>query len=195
MKKIITLLAASMMLFGANLFAQTSVNAGYLHSVERTRYEKLTETIPMNGFYAGLDYALPVSEIFSVVPGVYYSLTTGSVAALLDTYRRTDHYLNVPVMAKFNVELSPVFSLVASAGPTLSLLIASSERGSNSKASVDILENPIMKRFDVLLGASVGLNIMDQFCISVGYDWGLLNRYKNLNSHRGQLRAGVSYFF
>lgn len=198
MKKLITLFAASLMLFSATLSAQTIINAGYLHAVETTKYNNIKGSIPMNGFYVGLDYKmLRDADRFNFVPGVYYSLSTGSVHEQLlnETYRRTDHMLNVPLMGQYTVELSPVFSLFASLGPTLSLLIASSEKSQGSKTSVDLLENPVMKRFDIMVGGSVGVEFMDQFRISVGYDWGLLNRYKDLNSHRGQLRVGVSYLF
>ena len=57
-----------------------------------------------------------------------------------------------------------------------------------------------IRRFDVLLGASVGADFFDVLEVRLGYDWGLVNRYKgevanDFNMKRGQftLTAGVRF--
>ena len=57
-----------------------------------------------------------------------------------------------------------------------------------------------IRRFDVLLGASVGADFFDVLEVRLGYDWGLVNRYKgevanDFNMKRGQftLIAGVRF--
>ena len=56
------------------------------------------------------------------------------------------------------------------------------------------------RRFDVMLGASLGADFFDVLEVRLGYDWGLVNRYKgevanDFNMKRGQftLTAGVRF--
>lgn len=57
-----------------------------------------------------------------------------------------------------------------------------------------------LRRFDVMLGASVGADFFDILEVRIGYDWGLVNRYKgalanDFKMKRGQLTlsAGVRF--
>lgn len=57
-----------------------------------------------------------------------------------------------------------------------------------------------LQRFDVMMGAAVGVDFFDLLEVHVGYDWGLLNRYKkdkadDLKMHRNQLTLSVSIRF
>lgn len=57
-----------------------------------------------------------------------------------------------------------------------------------------------LRRFDVMLGASVGADFFDMLEVRVGYDWGLINRYKkdigeDLKMRRGQFNLSVSVRF
>ena len=65
MKKIVSILAASMMLLGVNAMAQPSIGAGYLSSTEIVKSGNSSTTrTPLNGFYAGLSYTLPIRSTY-----------------------------------------------------------------------------------------------------------------------------------
>jgi hypothetical protein len=48
-----------------------------------------------------------------------------------------------------------------------------------------------------MLGGGVGLEFNDMIRFQVGYDAGMVNRYKsdNFSVHRNQLTAGVAFLF
>lgn len=57
-----------------------------------------------------------------------------------------------------------------------------------------------LRRFDVLLGASVGADFFNRLEVRLGYDWGLVNRYKgeiadDLKMRRGQFNLSVGIRF
>lgn len=57
-----------------------------------------------------------------------------------------------------------------------------------------------LKRFDVMLGASVGADFFNKLEVRLGYDWGLVNRYRkeladDLKMRRGQFNLTVGVRF
>ena len=205
MKKIVTILAASMMLFAVNALAQPSIGAGYLSSTEISKSGNTsTESNPMNGFYAGLSYTVPVVDELSFTPGVYYGLlfkdnATG-IGPISISGKQRDHYINVPLHFSYGLDLSPDFRFFAYAGPSVSLGVASkvtSSVGTSSGSYDRYQENSDLNRFDILVGGGVGVEIMNMFRLNIGYDMGMLNRYNNTNTayRRNQLTAGVAFLF
>lgn len=84
------------------------------------------------------------------------------------------------------------------------------EMKSSNPSSIVNLENWIensgvlpegrLRRFDVLLGASVGADFFELLEVRLGYDWGLTNRYRgdmgdNLKMHRGQFTLSCGLRF
>lgn len=66
--------------------------------------------------------------------------------------------------------------------------------------TVGMLPDGRLQRFDVLLGASVCATFLDIFDVKIGYDWGLVNRYKkevayDLKMKRSQLTISVGVKF
>jgi hypothetical protein len=57
-----------------------------------------------------------------------------------------------------------------------------------------------LQRFDVMMGAAVGVDFFDLLEVHLGYDWGLLNRYRkdkadDMKMHRNQFTLSVSIRF
>ena len=57
-----------------------------------------------------------------------------------------------------------------------------------------------LRRFDVMLGAAIGADFFDVLEVRLGYDWGLINRYKkalgeDLKMRRGQFNLSVALRF
>ncbi|MCR4860733.1 MAG: PorT family protein [Bacteroidales bacterium] len=192
-----------------NAIAQPSIGAGYLNSNEVWKSgSSSSESNPMSGFYAGLSYTLPIASGLNFTPGVYYALAAKGDATSAGPFsfsgKQQDHYINVPMMFSFGLDLSSDFRFFVYAGPTASMGLLSKVTnsgsvgnygGSNSYDRYE--ENSHLQRFDVLLGGGVGLELMQKVRFNVGYDCGLINRYKsdNYTVHRNQLTAGVAFLF
>lgn len=211
MKKFVTIIAAAAMMFSAGTaFAQINVGAGYVNSVDKTKVDDKTSTNTMNGFYVGGGYSIPIVAGLKVTPGVYYNFLTksdaasvGSIATLTGDLQ--EHYLNVPVSFSYGYEFTPDFKVFAYAGPTFSVGLASKTKVTGSALGVttdktidNYDEDYKYGRFDVLLGAGAGVDLFGSVRVSVGYDFGLVNRYTgdaDLTRHRNQLVVGVAYLF
>lgn len=223
MKRIITLVSA--MLLGVAAFAQVNFGAGYLQSTATYQAKDGADvnSTKSNGFYAGLGYEITLMEGLSVTPGLYYSYlysddagstAIGTVATGSLKTNLKEQYINIPVTVNFGYNLTRDLRLFAFGGPTASIGLSSishydanvtviginiSDSGdSDNYAGTD--DNPASYgRFDLLVGAGAGADIKGKFRITVGYDWGLLNRNVDSNStairHRNQLKAGIAYLF
>ena len=189
MKKIIVILSAALLLLaGSNAFAQMSVGAGYVNSTSTLKLNKDGEgtTSPVNGFYAGVSYTIPVSSLINFTPGVYYELLAEQDANELLGFdiagKRVEHYLNVPLTFSIGAELAPAMRLFAFAGPTAVVGIASTTDGSASIGGISLggttnnYDNSDYGRFNVMIGGGAGI-AFSGFRLTVGYDYGLLNRY------------------
>lgn len=205
--------------------AQINVGAGYLQSTATYQAKSGADvgSTKSNGFYAGLGYEIPIISGLSVTPGIYYSYlysgdagstAIGTVANASLKTNLKEHYLNIPVTVNFGYNFTRNLRLFAFGGPTASIGLSSV---SHYDASVNVIginisdsgdtdnysgteNNPATYgRFDILMGAGAGADIMGKFRITVGYDWGLLNRNVDSNStairHRNQFKAGIAYLF
>ena len=205
MKRLAILLSAAFVLLAsAPAFAQGSFNVGFLNSIDVVKSGNSSSTNPLSGFYAGFGYTLPLTSTLNFTPGVYYGYAANSSATdlIITTLsgKRQDHLINIPLHLSFGLDVNPNFRFYAYAGPSLSFGLASIITGSlgkNSSSYDRYQEDSNLNRFDIMLGGGLGVEILDNFRINVGYDFGMLNRYNNSNTiyHRNQLTAGVAYVF
>lgn len=211
MKKILsTILAASMMLIGAQAFAQVSVGAGYLNSTTRTKVNDNITTVPSNGFYVGGDYTITEGKGFGISAGAYYTYLanetskSGSIFGIQigGSAKTTEMYLDIPVNFNLSTDLGSSLKGFVYAGPTFSLGLSSMSEASGSIAGIggtkkiDNYENENYNRFDILVGGGVGVDY-NQIRIKAGYNLGMLNRYntENYTVNRNVLHVGISYIF
>ena len=143
---------------------------------------------------------------------------------------REEHYLGIPLRLKYDLHLVDEVGLTFDAGPTLLMGLSSKYKykakfedgvasvdynlykgkseasGASSSVLEEWMENSGMYpegrlgRFDVMLGASVGAHFFHILEVRIGYDWGLVNRYRKevadmYSMHRGQftLSAGIRF--
>ena len=140
-----------------------------------------------------------------------------------------EHHVGIPLRLKYDLHLLDRVGLTFDAGPTLLMGLSSKFKyktkigdnvsgvdynlyngklDSTGDASVlgkwmestGMYPEGRLGRFDVMLGASVGANFFHVLEVRVGYDWGLLNRYRKdvadmYSMHRGQftLSAGIRF--
>lgn len=204
MKKIVILLSAALVLLAsAPAFAQASIGAGYLSSTEIWKSgNSSSESTPMNGFYAGVGFTVPVANGINFTPGIYYGFATKDnvvdVAGIfkINGGKQQDHYLNVPLDFSFALDLSSDLRFFVYGGPSLSLALASNLISGSTTVN-RLGENSDLNRFDIMLGGGLGVEVMNMFRINAGYDFGLLNRYQSSNYtvNRNQLYAGVAFLF
>lgn len=219
MKKIFaTILAASLMLVATNAFAQLTAGIGYINSTEKSVYtpdngDPVTSTRPLNGFYVGADYNIPVPAVsgLSVEPGLYASMLFGKqdveeiklLTVVLypgGTYKYSDIALNVPIKAKYSIDLSGDTKVFVYAGPTFSYALSNKTQyattGSSDYSTTDNLKGNSANRnpFNIYLGGGLGFQVA-QIQINLGYDFSLLN-YSTADKtklSRPLLRIGVGY--
>lgn len=197
MKKFLsTLLVASLMLLGTNAFAQMSFNAGYLNSTLATK----NTSSGSNGAYAGISFDVPISGGLGIAPGVYYSALFSKNTELFGfgTGSFQEHAINVPVYLNYGFALARDTKFFIFGGPTAQYGLMSKvkhEVGSVN-ATVDNYKDSDFNRFNVYLGGGVGFQA-GGIIVSVGYDYGMMNQYKNSDvaCHRSNLKIGVGFAF
>jgi len=105
-------------------------------------------------------------------------------------------YLEAPVRAKLYIPLGAKVDLYIFAGPVASVNLVSGDF--HAKQVTDYYQTiPELRRFDVMLGGGVGIEIIRHIRATVGYDHGLINRdgRPGYNSHTGALKVAAYYMF
>ena len=178
-----------------------SVGAGYLSSTETVKSgSSSTDRTPLNGFYAGVSYTVPIASGINFTPGIYYGLAAKSNATsifgLQIEGKQQDSFINVPLHFSFGAELGSGLRCFVYGGPSASFAVASKVI-SGSTTYDRLKDNDSLQRFDLMLGGGVGLEINDIVRFQVGYDFGMLNRTdsENFLVRRNQLTAGVAFLF
>jgi hypothetical protein len=211
MKK--AMLMAAALLVAVTSFAQVQIGAGYVNSTDRTKLSNDAEvsTAAANGVYAGIGVTLPLAGDLAVTPGVYYTFLTShngrSVAngILSASGDLQEHYVNVPVYFNYGSELAPNFRLFFFGGPTFSAgiisktVLSASILGFSANTAIDNYRDVSgYGRFDVMLGGGMGVDLGKRLRLTVGYDFGMMNRYTEGNGiirHRNQLHGGLAFLF
>ena len=205
MKKIILTLAL-VAAAATSAFAQFGIGAGYANNNQKVG-ENSSAT---NGFFVEGTYSIPVAGEFSIVPGVRYTYLGETTSAATNiaginiggSSTLVEHYLAIPVMAQYGIDLGAA-KILAFAGPTFNLGLASQTKVEASVAGIsadkpinNYGDNSIYSRTNVFVGGGLGIEI-SSFQIKAAYDFGLLNRYNsdNVTCKDNQFRVGVAYLF
>ncbi|MBQ1168849.1 MAG: PorT family protein [Bacteroidales bacterium] len=202
MKKVFAIAAALMML--ATAANAQSFGAGYVQSTQKTGNHSATA----NGFYAGFGYSAEIMPGLSLNPGLYYeflsSTSAGSLWFVSGESKTQEHYVNVPLHLSYGINFAPTFKVFVYGGPTANVGIASTTKSKVSIAGHSSDVEPInnyddddYSRFDIMLGAGAGVEVMKKFRVTVGYDWGMLDRFTDddLTLKRNRLTAGAAFIF
>lgn len=192
--------AAVMMTFATNSFAQMQVGAGYLRGLDEISISSVTSDISSNGVYAGFSYNLPIVGGLGVAPGLYYSFmfSNDSYQNIADAHIR-EHFANVPVYLNYKFGLGANSSLFIYAGPTVQLGLVSTVKTSvlGLSGTIDRYKDNDYSRTNILVGGGIGLNL-NKIQISLGYDQGLFNLDTSDDGTKwtkSYLKAGIAYLF
>ena len=189
MKKI---LVASILLIGCiSASAQSfGVGGGFINST--TKSENTSDAL--NGGYVQATADLNLTSAFSVVAGLRYVYTGGNKDLLLWEGKVANHTLGVPVFAKFNVFNNGDLKAFLFAGPTLYYGLSSKSKVGS--ATVDNYDHTF-KPLNVTVGGGIGLDAMEAVRFTIGYDYGVTNRYQsdNFKANSADIRFGVAFLF
>lgn len=168
----------------------------------------IISTKPVTGFYAGGFASIPVNEVFSVEPGLYYSskgyqmsgaysVKDFDILSANATAKLQTNYIDMPVLLKANINGLQVF-----AGPQFSYLTNASLNTSASVAGFTLLNNTadVSSRFnkwDVGVTGGIGYQLQNGMRITAAYDRGLskVDAGKNMQSYNQGFKVGVGMRF
>jgi len=215
MKKIFATIAV-LAVAASSAFAQISVGAGYVGTTATTEINSNSSDATYSGFYVGGNYNINLGMGIGVAPGLYYVNSSSSKDAAAKAFGYTlgtgnvkvkENFLAVPIHLNYGIELTDGLKLSVFAGPTLTFALSSKTDGTLTVLGVSAdktydnfdEDNNVLdyKRFDVMLGGGVAVDIVDMIRVSAGYNWGLIDLYGNDNAKytRKGLHVGVAYLF
>ena len=220
MKKIILPLVAILFFFGA--FAQGpsfGIKAGLTGAEVKGDINETLSTLldytggAMNtefhlGWYAGTFVSIPLGEGLSIEPGLEYNqrgyqmkgkfqVKGAEVLSGTATARLTQHYVDLPVMLKYNVS-----GFNVSAGPRVSYLADSRLRVSTGAMGFNFFQRDFdlsdqFNTIDAGLRAGIGYEFRNGLGIQVNYDHGLtkVDSDRRMDAFNRSLQAGLTFKF
>ena len=179
--------AAGVMLAGANASAQVSVGAG---PATRLYFEKGQNVDYTYGVQLTFEDAKRLTDVFGYSAGVDFG-TYGNKKFYSETAGLNEIYVDIPVRVKFYIPFSNDFEMFFFGGVAPS--VCASSRIKTESTTVNRFEGASSYfRYDVLAGGGVGVELNESFRFALGYDQGLLDRYKD---ERVLRVAGVKFTF
>lgn len=160
------------------------------------------------GFYGGLNASIPVSELVSIEPGLYYSQKGYQMKGELNLKgveflganaqaKLTSHYVDLPVLLKLNFNGLQVF-----AGPQISYLAKADLRTTAGALGFNVLDKTMdatdqFSRWDAGITGGIGYQFANGFNISASYDHGLskVDANQNFDSYNRSFKVGVGFNF
>lgn len=209
MKKIyFVLVCAAAMLFTVDANAQLGVGAGYNLGSFISNFDDASDNL--NGFYLEGTYDWNFIDkswgIFALQPGVRFSYMGNSEAekegGIKTKASVNETYIDIPVNLKYSYDFGS-FKVSAFAGPDFSMGLTSTykivTKIDDEKAKVvshnysgklvykgggesDSMDGGTTdySRFDIKFGIGAGVTFMDNLHVKLGYNFGLMNRVKNV---------------
>lgn len=160
------------------------------------------------GFFAGANASIPVSDLVSVEPGLYYTqkgyemngkigLKNLEFLSANAKAKLTSNYIDLPVLLKLNFNGLQLF-----AGPQVSYLAKADLRTTAGALGFNVLDKTMdatdqFNRWDVGLTSGLGYQFPNGFNISASYDHGLskVDANRNLDSYNRNFKVGIGFNF
>lgn len=165
-------------------------------------------TSSRNGVFGGAYASIPISELISVEPALYYTqkgydlkgdyaLKGAEFISANARARLTTHYIDMPVVLKANIKGLQLF-----AGPQISYLASADLHTTAGVLGFNLLNEKLdaMQQFnqwDAALTAGVGYQFVNGLNITAAYDHGLsrVDAGKNMNAYNRGVKVGVGFNF
>jgi hypothetical protein len=168
----------------------------------------IISTSNRTGFYAGAYSNIPLSEIVSIEPGLYYSQKgyelKGAFSmkglSFLEANARAKlnaGYIDLPVAIKADISGFQVF-----AGPQVSYLLNADLRATGGVFGINLLNTKTnvtqqFNRWDAGLTGGIGYRFGNGLNVTAAYDYGLskVDANQNLKSYNRVLKVGIGMQF
>lgn len=160
------------------------------------------------GFFAGGNVSIPVSDLVSVEPGLYYSQKGYDMKGELNLKgveflgingkaKLTSHYVDLPLLLKLNFNGLQLF-----AGPQISYLAKADLRTTAGALGFNVFDKTMdatdqFNRWDAGLTGGVGYQFTNGFNVFASYDYGLskVDANQNVNSYNRSFKVGAGFSF
>lgn len=160
------------------------------------------------GFFAGGNVSIPVSDLVSVEPGLYYSQKGYDMKGELNLKgveflgingkaKLTSHYVDLPLLLKLNFNGLQLF-----AGPQISYLAKADLRTTAGALGFNVFDKTMdatdqFNRWDASLTGGVGYQFTNGFNVFASYDHGLskVDANQNVNSYNRSFKVGAGFSF
>jgi len=156
------------------------------------------------GFFAGGYSNIPVSENFSIEPGIYYSLKGYELDGALNVKGLDflganakavlqSQYVDIPVLLKGNFGGFQIF-----AGPQISYLASANLKTTAGVLGINLLNKTMdatsqFNRWDAAVTGGIGYQFSNGMNISASYDYGLSRADANqsVNAYHNAIKLGI----
>ena len=160
------------------------------------------------GFFGGVNASIPVSELVSVEPGVYYTQKGYDMKGKLNfkgaeflganaQAKLSSHYIDIPLLLKLNFNGLQLF-----AGPQVSYLAKADLRTTAGALGFNVLDKTMdatdqFHRWDAGVTGGIGYQFQNGFNIAASYDHGLskVDANQNFDSYNRSFKVGVGFNF
>ena len=199
-KNILTLVAASLLsLIGSAAFAQTSVGLfeggrGYLQRLDGAD----KNTAPgATVFGLTVEHNVRLNSLFGISAGADVSVSGAKDFMDVKEFTLVESYLDIPLRGKIYLPLGNALDLNFFAGAVPSYCLGSWSKVGDGDTENYFDANKDYKRFDVMLGGGVGLDIIKHIKVAVSFDCGVLDRDGADGSkfNSGILKMTAAYIF
>ena len=160
------------------------------------------------GFFAGANASIPVSDLVSIEPGLYYSQKGYDMKGELNIKgieflgingkaKLTSQYVDLPLLLKLNFNGLQLF-----AGPQISYLTKADLRTTAGALGFNVFDKTTeatgqFNRWDASVAGGIGYQFANGFNISAAYDYGLskVDASQNVNSYNRSFKVGAEFRF
>lgn len=218
MKKVFLLLFAIIVAFSANSQNEKSMRFGAIAGLNVSMYSTSIFNARA-GFHIGGKMEMDIKPVY-LETGLELSLK-GSKIELLGTTKFNPLYLEIPIRVGYKYGIGKSFKVFGKFGPYLAFGLGGKEKFSfsdedldfqvkNAKSSNDdssiklFSDEGGMRRFDFGLGIHAGIEFKSKYQLAIGYDWGLIGIYKEVeddiilgsdNYQNRNFKISLSYLF
>lgn len=160
------------------------------------------------GFFGGVNASIPVSELVSIEPGLYYSQKGYGMKGELNLKgveflgvnakaKLTSHYVDLPVLLKLDFNGLQLF-----AGPQVAYLAKADLRTTAGALGFNVLDKTMdatnqFNRWDAGVTGGIGYKFPGGVAISASYDHGLskIDANQNFDSYNRSFKVGIGFNF
>jgi hypothetical protein len=168
----------------------------------------MVTTSDNNGYFAGLYATIPVADMITVEPAIYYSQKgyqmRGEFAVkgmefigATANAKLTTNYIDIPLLLKANMDGFQFF-----AGPQMSYLMSADLKTTAGALGINLLNKTLdatqqFNRWDAAVTAGVGYQMTSGINLMASYEHGLskLDANKNTDSYNRSFKVGLGISF